>query len=630
MSLAKLRFWDYELNPQAFELCRAGHRIRLERKPMELLILLVEKRGDLVSREEIIDKIWGKNFFFDAENGINNAVRKIRSALNDDVEQPRFVETAVGKGYRFIAPVEHVLKPAVSPAPAGAAHERFNASLWRRVSILLLAAVALLAATLVLNLGGIRSRVFVRHASPIQSIVVLPLDNLSGDPAQDYFADGITDALITDLAQISSLRVISRTSAMHYKGSHEPLSEIAKELNVDAVVEGSVTRSDNRVRISAKLLEARADRHLWAKVYDRDMHEIMSLQEEVADSIVREIQAKLTPEEGLRLSRKRQVDRETYDAYLQGTYFWQKFNEAGERRAVEFFQEAIRRDPSYAPAYAGLSNAYHELAYYEAPKEIMPKAKAAAEKALQLDDTLAEAHSALGWVKWIYDWDWPGAEGEFRRAIQLNHGLAISHGMYALYLDSLGRFEEAFREFQIARELDPLALGLIRSIAEHYRFVGQYDKAIAENRRALEMDPNFENAHESLAYAYANQGMYEQSIQEIEWLAISDGERDLAEAMKLAYAHGGYKAALQSRLNHYKNRRSAGAHVNYWDEALTYTQLGHKDLALEALEKACAEREDLTDLAVNPSWDSIHSDPRFQGILRHVGLPVNRSGLHAL
>jgi TolB-like protein/Flp pilus assembly protein TadD len=468
-----------------------------------------------------------------------------------------------------------------------------------------------------------RSKIESLAVPPIHSIAVLPLENLSGDPAQDYFADGVTDALITELAQFSSLRVISRTSAMHYKNSHRPLPEIAQELNVDAVVEGTVSRSGNRVRITAQLLEARSDRHLWAKAYDRDIREIVVLQQDVADSIVSEIQPKLRSQESASVSRKRQVNSEAYDAYLEGTYFWHKFNEAGDRRAVEYFQESIRKDPSYALAYAGLSNAYHELAYYGRPIDIMPKSKEAAEKALQLDDTVAEAHGALGWVKWIYDWDWPGAEKEFQRAIQLNPGHSISHGMYANFLDSAGRFEEASRELRVARVLDPVALILIRNAADHFRCMRQYDRAIAENRKALDMDPSFADAHENLAYAYVNKGMYEEGIKEMEQLAISDGEHDLALTMKIAFAHGGYKGALKSRLKYYKGRRKAGAHVNFWDEALTHAQLGNTDLALQALEKAYDEREDITDLAVDPSWDLIRDDPRFQELLRRVGFPVN-------
>jgi tetratricopeptide (TPR) repeat protein len=389
------------------------------------------------------------------------------------------------------------------------------------------------------------------------------------------------------------------------------------------VVEGSVIRSGNRVRITAQLLEARLDRHLWARAYDRDVRELVSLQQDVADSVISEIQPKLRPQGSASVTRKRQVNPEAYDAYLQGMYFWHKFTEAGDRRALEYFEESIRKDPSYALGYAGLSNAYHELAYYLRPLDIMPKSEEAAEKALKIDDTLPEAHAALGWVKWVYDWDWPRAEKEFQRSIQLNPGYALSHGMYALYLDSMGRFEEAFREFQSARELDPVALGLIRSTAEHFRFMRQYDRAIAENRRALDMDPTFENAHESLASAYVNKGMYEESIKEMEQLAISHGEHDLAETMKIAYARGGHKGALKSRLKYYKDRRRAGSYVAFWDEALTHAQLGNKDLALEALEKAYDEREDITDLGVNPSWDSIRADPRFQELLRRVGLPVN-------
>src|SRR5215470_2959363 len=427
MSSAKLRFRDYQLDPEGFELRRAGHRLRLERKPMELLILLAEKQGQLVKREEIIEKLWGKDFFFDAENGINNAIRKIRSALNDDPEQPRFVETSVGKGYRFIAPVERVLEPAVAlvtephPARQGPARSR-----WMLAGLPALAVATLIAATLAFNIAGIRTRVFARSVPPIRSIVVLPLENLSGDATQEYFADGMTDALITDLAQVSSLRVISRTSAMHYKGSHQTLPAIARELNVDAVVEGTVIRSGDRVRITAQLLDARSDRHLWAKAYDRDIHEIMSLQQDVADNIFQEIQARLTPEENLRAGRKRQVNPEAYDNYLRGLYFWHKFTAEGMTRAAEYFEKSVQKDPSYALGYAWLANTYGQLAdFVGPPTDFMPRSKEATEKAVQLDDGLAEAHDSLANLKFYYEWDWAAADREFQRALQLNSGNAL-------------------------------------------------------------------------------------------------------------------------------------------------------------------------------------------------------------
>jgi TolB-like protein/DNA-binding winged helix-turn-helix (wHTH) protein/Tfp pilus assembly protein PilF len=625
MSSAKMRFRDYQLDPDGFELRRAGHRLRLERKPMELLILLAEKQGQLVKREEIIEKIWGKDFFFDAENGINNAVRKIRSALNDDPEQPRFVETSVGKGYRFIAPVERMLEPpSAPPVSTGAPSERSKSVLWRRASVPAVAVAGLIAAAFIFNVAGVRSRVFARSASPIRSIVVLPLENLSADPNQEYFVDGMTDALITALAQVSSLRVISRTSAMHYKGSHQALPTIARELNVDAVVEGTVMRSGDRVRITAQLLDARTDRHLWARAYDREVSEIMSLQQDVADNIFQEIQAKLTPEENLRASRKRQVDPEAYDDYLRGLYFWHKFTAAGMTRAAEYFEKSVQKDPSYALGYAWLANAYGMLAEFVGPpSDFMPKSKEATEKAVQLDDNLAEAHDSLANIKYYYDRDWAGADREFQRALQLNPGNALIHGGYARYLDAMGRFEEASRQHEITRELDPLILIGFYIRGDHFLFLRQYDKAIAEFRAALDLDHNFFIAHKGLAKAYKSKGMEKESISEWEQVDVLEGESDQAEATKIAYARGGYKGVLKAWLKAVEHQRAAGGYIDYSKEASIQAQLGNKDLALQALEKAFAEGEDMTFLNVEPEWDPIRSDPRFQDILRRVGLPVN-------
>ncbi len=625
MSSAKMRFRDYQLDPDGFELRRAGHRLRLERKPMELLILLAEKQGQLVKREEIIEKIWGKDFFFDAENGINNAVRKIRSALNDDPEQPRFVETSVGKGYRFIAPVERMLEPpSAPPVSTGAPSERSKSVLWRRASVPAVAVAGLIAAAFIFNVAGVRSRVFARSASPIRSIVVLPLENLSADPNQEYFVDGMTDALITALAQVSSLRVISRTSAMHYKGSHQTLPTIARELNVDAVVEGTVMRSGDRVRITAQLLDARTDRHLWARAYDREVSEIMSLQQDVADNIFQEIQAKLTPEENLRASRKRQVDPEAYDDYLRGLYFWHKFTAAGMTRAAEYFEKSVQKDPSYALGYAWLANAYGMLAEFVGPpSDFMPKSKEATEKAVQLDDNLAEAHDSLANIKYYYDRDWAGADREFQRALQLNPGNALIHGGYARYLDAMGRFEEASRQHEITRELDPLILIGFYIRGDHFLFLRQYDKAIAEFRAALDLDHNFFIAHKGLAKAYKSKGMEKESISEWEQVDVLEGESDQAEATKIAYARGGYKGVLKAWLKAVEHQRAAGGYIDYSKEASIQAQLGNKDLALQALEKAFAEGEDMTFLNVEPEWDPIRSDPRFQDILRRVGLPVN-------
>jgi len=623
MPSAKLRFRDYQLDPDEFELSRAGHRLRLERKPMELLILLAENQGQLVKREKIIEKIWGKDLFFDTENGINNAIRKIRSALNDNAEHPLFVETALGKGYRFIAPVEPVLEPHSSPAQAPGGTRRWSVSVWRLKWIPGLLAITLIIA-FALDIAGIRRRVFARSVPPIHSIVVLPLENLSGDPSQEYFADGITDALITELAQFSSFRVISRTSAMHYKGSRQPLPAIARELNVEAIVEGSVTRAGNRVRINVQLLEARSDRHLWAKAYDRDTSEIMSLQQDVANSIAHEIQAKLTPQENQRQAQNRQVDPEAYDDYLRGMYFWHKFTEPGMRQAQEYFEKSVQKDPSNALGYAWLANTYGQLGRFVGDrKDLMPRSEETSQKALQLDDNVAVAHGALGWVRWAYDWDWLGAESEFRRAIQLSPGHALSHGIYARYLDSMGRFEEAIQEHQIARELDPLDLVLIMDLGDHFLVSRQYDKAIAQYRIVLDMDPNFVDAHQGLAFAYKGKGMEEESISEWEQEAMLAGTPEVAEGIKIAFARGGYKGALKVRLTYDQHRRSEGSYVSFSRFARTYAALGEKDLAVQALEKAFAEREPMAWLNVDPEWDPIRADPRFQDLVRRAGLPSN-------
>jgi TolB-like protein/DNA-binding winged helix-turn-helix (wHTH) protein/Flp pilus assembly protein TadD len=451
MSSAKLRFRDYQLDPDGFELRRAGHRLRLERKPMELLILLAEKQGQLVKREEIIERIWGKDFFFDAENGINNAIRKIRSALNDDPEQPRFVETSVGKGYRFIAPVEHALEAAsLQPGSATAPRERPKALLRKRAWVPALAVAALIAAAFGFNVAGFRNRVFSRRMPPIHSRAVLPLENLSGDVNQEYFADGMTDALITVLAQSGDLRVISRTSAIQYKGARKPLPQIARELDVDAVVVGTVSRSGNRVRITAQLLAARTDRHLWARSYERELTDILGLQDDVARDIAQEIRVTISPQSRARLDRSHPVDPEAYENYLKGRYYWNKASDPDVRTSQEYFQKAVEKDPGYAQAWVGLAFAYNMMDDYSHGQE-------AARKALALDGSNGEAHAAFAVITWFKDWNWTTAQQEFQRALELDPNNANAHHTYGLYLSALGRQEEARAQMQRTLELDPLA-----------------------------------------------------------------------------------------------------------------------------------------------------------------------------
>jgi TolB-like protein/DNA-binding winged helix-turn-helix (wHTH) protein len=406
-------FLDFELDPGRYELRRKGRNVPLEKIPMDLLILLLEKKGDLVSREQIIERIWGKDVFVDSEAGIRTAIRKIRQALHDDPENPRFIQTVIGRGYRFIPGIKLAKEPprALNEASMDAVASRQvvpreppspHSWMIRAVASALVVLVLVLLGT---NVRGSRDWLLGRSKQPtIHSLAVLPLENLSRDPGEEYFADGMTDELITDLAQIGELRVISRTSVMRFKGARKPLPEIARELNVDAVVEGTVERYGDHVRVRAQLIRAADDRHLWAEIFEREPQDILALQSEVASAIARQVQVKLLPGPP---GGVRPVKPAVYEAYLKGRFAWNKRNEAGLQEGIEHFQQAVAIDPTYAAAYSGLADSYTTMGYlsYIAPKEAFPQARAAAMKALGLDSTLAEPHASLAYVHFYYDWD---------------------------------------------------------------------------------------------------------------------------------------------------------------------------------------------------------------------------------
>jgi TolB-like protein/Tfp pilus assembly protein PilF/DNA-binding winged helix-turn-helix (wHTH) protein len=624
MSSVKLRFRDYELDADEFELRRAGHRLRLERKPMELLILLAEKQGQLIKREEIIERIWGKDVFFDAENGINNAIRKIRSALNDNAEHPLFVETSLGKGYRFIAPVERVLEPISSIATEPSViHRSPTAFRWRRSWVLALASAAFVAAAFAFNIAGVRSRIFGAGVAPIHSIAVLPLENLSGDPGQDYFADGMTDALITDLAQGSNLKVISRTSAMQYKGAHKALPEIARELDVDAVVEGTVSRSGNRVRITAQLLAARTDRHLWAQSYERELTDIFGLQDDVARDIAQEIRVTVTPQSQVRSSPARPVNPEAYENYLKGRYYWNKSTDQAVRASREYFQKAVEEDPGYAQAWVGLAFAYNMLDDY-------PHGQEAARKALALDDSSGEAHAAFAVTTWYRDWDWITAGQEFRRAIELDPNNANAHHTYGLYLSALGRQEEARAQMQRTLELDPLAPFANANLGSIYWSNHEFDRALQQLKRALEIDPNFADTHFFLGMVYESLGRYDEAREGFEkYRALSGLPYEYQGAIAHLYALQSRRAEAVKLLDELKATHKSGDKLSY-PIALGYVGLGDKDRAFQWLENSCAEHEDdMVDFNDDIRMEPLRFDPRYQNVLRRVGFPVNGAGVAA-
>jgi TolB-like protein/DNA-binding winged helix-turn-helix (wHTH) protein/Tfp pilus assembly protein PilF len=644
----RLRFGDFEADLRTCELRKHGLRIKLQDQPFQVLALLLQRHGEMVSREELRQNLWPEDTFVDFDVGLNNAIKRLRDALGDPVEHPRFVETLPRRGYRFIAPIENGAasgeaglaiapaaedlepKTAVLSQPAveltvPSAAQPGTRWLWITAPVF----VVLLVVVIGVNPGGWRNRLLPRSpAGSIQSIAVLPLENLTGDPAQEYFADGMTDAMITDLARVSSLRVISRTSAMRYKGSGKPLGEIARELNVDAFVEGSVVRSGNRVRINAQLIQAVPERHLWANAYERDLADVVALQGDVARAIVTEIQIKLTPQELARLAGPRRVNPEAYEAYLKGRYYWEKRNEPAINTAIEYFEQAIKIDPNFALAYAGLADAYYIAGFgvvASMPRaEAAAKGKAAALRALELDDSLAEAHTALAVLKEEADRDWPGAEVEFRRALELNPGYANACLWYSQFLRQMGRRDEDFAMTRRALQLDPMSPIMLRNMGLALWWWGDVDQAIEQFRRALEIDPNRFNVLLVLGWAYMQKGMYAEATAELQKaLTLSPGNILAEGGLAYVYAVTGRRAEAEKILNQLKKlpkERGASYFI-----AIIYVGLGRNEEALGWLEEAVEDHSvGSWQFAKNWELDPLRKDPQFQELMRRAEMAENR------
>src|SRR5215467_11439705 len=537
-----IRFGVFELDLRSGELQKQGRKIRLEGQPVQILICLLENPGELVTREELHRKLWPADTFVNFEHGLNTAVKRLRQALNDSADNPRFVETLPRRGYRFIAPIQIVAAggdvsavnvaaavaevPATRELPEAKEYDQLDPSektvvpahqqwprAWKQFGIALLVVLGICAVWIAWTLRQ-------RSHSPvvIRSLAVLPLENLSRDASQDYFSDGMTDELITELGQISELRVISRTSVMTYKGAHKSLPQIARDLNVDSVVEGTVLRSGNQVRITAQLILAAADKHLWAQSYEGDLGNMLELQKQVARSIAEQIRIELTPHEQAVLKNVKRVNPDAYEAYLKGRYFWNKRTADGLKKAADYFTQAIEKDPNYAQAYAGLADSYALLGDWEygvlAPKEAYPRAKAAATKALELDSTLGEAHISLAFCLDGFDWDWESAGREFRRGVELNPGYATGHHWYAWHLTALGRNDDAISEMKKAEDLDPLSLIISAELAEEFLIAHRYDEAIKQCRKTMALDPFFAVAHFELGQVLVQKHLYDEAIAE--------------------------------------------------------------------------------------------------------------------
>jgi len=639
-----VRFGVFEVDRHTGELRKHGVRIKLQEKPFQLLLLLLDRQGDLVTREEVREALWPADTFVDFDHSLGTAVAKLRAALGDSAKNPRFVETVGGRGHRFIAPI--VAPPedavpvvpveavpnvpdenlAVAPAeqtdiestPAIAASERP-----RRVaaSILagLLAGAIVLAVVLGLDVGGAPASLR-RYTNPaVRALAVLPLQNLSGDPAQEYIVDGMTEQLITTLAQLRGVEVISRTSAMQYKQTRKRLPEIGRELNVDAFVEGSVQRSGSRMRITVQLVDARTDQHLWAQSYDRDVGDVLSIENEIARSVANEIRVQLTPDQQHLLTRTHPAVPAAQEAYLRARYHFNKGEEAEIRKSIDAFNEAIALDPQDARSQAGLANAYVALSdFYERPSEMLPRARQAAERALKLDDSLADAHTALGVVRFLYDWNWSGAEDELKRATALNPASSDAHAWYGTFLAQMGRSQEALSEMQRAESLDPLSTSVHIGTGWALYLARRPDEAIVEWRKALEIEPHLGVAHVSIWQAYVQGNSKGAPLPAIHADPHDTSPLNLATLAGI-YATSGQRAEAETilaRLKELSNHR----YICPYELAVAHEALGDHDEAFKWLQKGVEDRSTcMPDLKVDPRFDGLRGDSRFTQLLKAVG-----------
>jgi TolB-like protein/DNA-binding winged helix-turn-helix (wHTH) protein/Tfp pilus assembly protein PilF len=624
----KFQFDEFTLDQSRYLLQRGDWPVRLEKRPMELLILLLEREGNLVTREEIASHLWGKGVFLDVDHSINTAVRKVRRALRDDSDKPRFIETVVGKGYRFAAPITvsngsdsaassvSIVSPPTAAAPRKAA-----------VSPALLACVAgalvlFLAVAALLYRRGTPDRA---AGPPIRSLAVLPFKNVSGDPQQEYFAEGMTEATIDRLSHIPGLRVISPASTMRLKNTTLSVPEVARALTVDGVVQGSFFHQGSRVRVSLQLMRGKTGELIWAQDYDRQSSALPGLQEQIARTIAERIQVP-APQQQLVSAERSTVDPDVEENYLKGRYYFNKRTADDLNKSIGYFQQAVLKDPNYAYAYSGMADAYALLGFrgvYPA-KDALANAKTAASRALQLDSTLAEPHASLAMIAEMYEWDWSKAEREYKRALELDLGNATIHHLYAGYLVYVGRFDEGIAEASLARDLDPLSLPVNNALAGRLLVAGRVHDAIEQVRKTLELSPYFAPAHQTLGWAYLRSGKPDDALREFQQAVQLAGADDTNLRLDLGFAYASVGKTQEARkiladfLRLHQQQRVPSAPI-----AILYGVLGQRDKAFAWLEKAFQERDpELTYLKVpGRRYEPLRHDPRFQQFVHRIGLP---------
>jgi TolB-like protein/DNA-binding winged helix-turn-helix (wHTH) protein/predicted negative regulator of RcsB-dependent stress response len=635
LAVGVYQFGEFCLDCGKFELSRNGRRLKLERKPLELLVLLVTKHGQAVTRDEIARLLWEQEVFVDIEHGINTAIRKIRQTLGDRPDLPRFVQTLSGSGYRFVATVtaiepevtEQIQSPDLPIEPSPAVSE--SATLPESPAAPTVSSAAkpgyrhwLIASACVFVLVGVAALTLGRHPlatrllardghAAIGSIAVLPLQNLSGDPGEEYFADGMTDELITELARIPNLRVVSRTSVMAHKDSSRPLPDIARQLGVDAIVEGSIVRSGNRIRITAQLIDARTDRHLWAQSFEGSAADVLSLQDSVAQQIASQASFVLTPS-----SQHAPVDPAAHDAYLRGRYF---FNKQDYFHSLEYFKQAVALDPDYASAQAGYASALDAATTYNigTPEQLMPKALAAARRAIQLDPQNGEAYTAVGSVQTIYEWDWDAAEENLMRGISLNSSDSLAEFKYAVYLDAIGRPQDAVTHMRRALQLDPLSFVVNLRLGVALYYDRHYDAALAQLQRASEMERLSASVDNYMSLIYEQKGDYDEAVQH-DLRALHDRQPQLETATLLGiYKQHGWQSYWRARTRALLTTRAhpcTGYQVGVDD--LRLNELDHAfDSFQQALNSHCFN---MAFVRVDPLLDSVRHEPRYSALLARM------------
>lgn len=625
-----VRFGEFELNLSEETLKRSGVLVKLPAQPSKLLTLLARRPGQLVTHQQIQAELWKGETFVDFQQGMHRCIRQIRAALGDDADIPRFIETVPRRGYRFIAgngaaasSIDATGQGTSEQAALGAPADRSTLRLKPGDHRFRLLALALLLLAVGASVLAVSRFWHPRGTHSIRSLAVLPLENLSGDAGQDYFVDGMTDELTTHLSKIRSLRVVSRTSADRYKKTQKSLGEIARELDVDAIVEGSVTRSGSQVRIRAQLIDVSRDQHLWAETYTADLPELLSVQAEIARSIARQIRVELTPQQERAIAGStRAPNPAAYEAYLKGRYFFAQGTYDGFRKSCDYFREVMKADPAYALGYSAMADCFSAMSSSALmpAEQAMPQAEAMARKAIELDDSLAEAHGAMGTVLLNYEWNWPAAYAELQKAEDLDPNDLETHLRMHSYYRVVGRIDDAVRELKLAQKLDPVSMRPYARLGWLYIYAGRYDEAEAGLKKCLEFNPDYPYGHYGLFVVYDHRRAFAQAIAELRQYLMLTRWNQEAERVGELYRSSGYEKAKR-QFYEQGLARDLSDPSNAFALAEDYASVGDKEKTVDYLEKAYRQRSSMMiQLKVHSYFDGVRSEPRFQRLLKNMRL----------